>query len=99
MLLRVERPKVVEIPAWAAGNGDRLENGDYIYGKRRLREIDQRIRFLSTRLASAEVVAPEQQKKLDQVLLGATVTYVDGRGNVKTTQSSVSTRPTSVAVR
>src|SRR5205823_92002 len=56
-LLRVERPKVVETVAWAAGNGDRSENGDYIYGKRRLREIDRRIRFLSKRLESAEVLA------------------------------------------
>ena len=63
-LLRVERLKVV---TWAAGNADRSENGDYIYGKRRLREIDRRIRFLSTRLESAEVVDPKQQKKLDQV--------------------------------
>jgi transcription elongation factor GreB len=83
-LLRVERPKVVETVAWAAGNGDRSENGDYIYGKRRLREIDRRIRFLSTRLESAEVVDPKQQKKLDQVFFGAPVTYADGRGNVKT---------------
>ena len=83
-LLRVERPKVVETVAWAAGNGDRSENGDYIYGKRRLREIDRRIRFLSTRLESAEVVDPKQQKKLDQVFFGASVTYADGRGNVKT---------------
>src|SRR6516165_11774542 len=66
-LLQVERPKVVETVAWAAGNGDRSENGDYIYDKRRLREIDRRIRFLSTRLESAEVVDPKQQKKLDQV--------------------------------
>ena len=58
-LLRVERPKVVEAVTWAAGNGDRSENGDYIYGKRRLREIDRRIRFLSTRLESAEVVGPQ----------------------------------------
>ena len=58
-LLRVDRPKVVETVAWAAGNGDRSENGDYIYGKRRLREIDQRVRFLSTRLESAEVVEPK----------------------------------------
>src|SRR6516165_1965971 len=83
-LLRVERPKVVETVAWAAGNGDRSENGDYIYGKLRLREIDRRIRFLSTRLESAEVVDPKQQKKLDQVFFGATVTYADGRGNIKT---------------
>jgi len=79
-LLRVERPKLVETVAWAAGNGDRFENGDYIYGKRRLREIDRRIRFLSKRLERAEVVDPNQQKKLDQVFFGATVTYATGRG-------------------
>src|SRR6201987_2357462 len=75
-LLRVERPKVVETVAWAAGNGDRSENGDYIYGKRRLREIDRRIRFLTKRLESAEVVDPRQQKRLPQVVFGATVPYV-----------------------
>jgi transcription elongation factor GreB len=74
-LLRMERPKVVETVAWAAGNGDRSENGDYIYGKRRLREIDHRIRLLTKRLESAEVVDPRQQKRLDQVFFGATVTY------------------------
>ena len=73
-LLRMERPKVVETVAWAAGNGDRSGNGDYIYGKRRLREIDRRIRFLSKRLERAEVVDPNQQKKLNQVFFGATVT-------------------------
>ena len=83
-LWRIERPKVVETVAWAAGNGDRSENGDYIYGKLRLREIDRRIRFLSTRLESAEVVDPKQQKKLDQVFFGASVTYANDRGNVKT---------------
>ena len=83
-LLRVARPKVVDTVAWAAENGDRSENGDYIYGKLRLRQIDRRIRFLSTRLESAEVVNPIQQKKLDQVFFGATVTYADGRGNEKT---------------
>jgi transcription elongation factor GreB len=83
-LLRVERLKVVEAVTWAAGNGDRSENGDYIYGKCRLREIDRRIRFLSARLESAEVVDPKQQKKLDQVFFGATVTYADGRENEKT---------------
>src|ERR1700752_3059265 len=83
-LLRVERPKVVETVAWAAGNGDRSENGDYIYGKRRLREIDRRIRFLTKRLENAEVVDPNQQKKLDQVFFGATVTYANGRGTEKT---------------
>jgi transcription elongation factor GreB len=83
-LLRVERPKVVETVAWAAGNGDRSENGDYIYGKRRLREIDRRIRFLSKRLESAQVVDPKQQKNLYQVFFGATVTYADRRGSEKT---------------
>jgi transcription elongation factor GreB len=83
-LLRVERPKVVETVAWAAGNGDRSENGDYIYGKRRLHEIDRRIRFLSKRLESAEVVDPNQQKNRDQVFFGATVTYANGRGTEMT---------------
>jgi transcription elongation factor GreB len=83
-LLRMERPKVVETVAWAAGNGDRSENGDYIYGKRRLREIDRRIRFLSKRLESAEVVDLRQQKNRDQVFFGATVTYTNGRGTETT---------------
>ncbi len=79
-LLRMERPKVVETVAWAAGNGDRSENGDYIYGKRRLREIDRRIRFLTKRLESAEVVDPQQQQRRDQVFFGATVTYENEDG-------------------
>jgi transcription elongation factor GreB len=83
-LLREERPKVVETVAWAAGNGDRSENGDYLYGKRRLREIDRRVRFLSKRLESAEVVDPARQKNLDQVFFGATVTYANTRGDEKT---------------
>jgi transcription elongation factor GreB len=83
-LLRVERPRVVETVAWAAGNGDRSENGDYIYGKRRLREIDRRIRFLTKRLESAEVVDPRQQKSRDQVFFGATVTYATADGTDKT---------------
>jgi transcription elongation factor GreB len=74
-LMYDDRPKVVEVVSWAAGNGDRSENGDYIYGKKRLREIDRRIRYLSKRLESAEVVDPEQQKNLKQVFFGATVTY------------------------
>src|SRR6202171_5025929 len=74
-LVRVERPKVVEVVSWAAGNGDRSENGDYIYGKKRLREIDRRLRFLTKRLESAEVVDPERQKNQDQVFFGATVEY------------------------
>ena len=74
-LAREERPKVVETVAWAAGNGDRSENGDYIYGKKRLREIDRRLRFLTKRLESAVVVDPHAQKNREQVFFGATVTY------------------------
>jgi len=74
-LLYEERPKVVEIVSWAAGNGDRSENGDYIYGKRRLREIDLRVRYLAKRIESAEVVDPERRKNQDQVFFGATVAY------------------------
>jgi transcription elongation factor GreB len=83
-LLRVERPKVVETVSWAAGNGDRSENGDYIYGKKRLREIDRRVRWLTKRLEIAQVVDPGQQKNHDQVFFGATVTYATGRGAEKT---------------
>jgi transcription elongation factor GreB len=83
-LLRVERPKVLDVVSWAAGNGDRSENGDYIYGTRRLREIDRRIRFLSKRLEIAQVVDPGQQKNLDQVFFGATVTYSYERGTERT---------------
>jgi len=83
-LMREERPKVVEVVAWAAGNGDRSENGDYIYGKKRLREIDSRIRFLTKRLESAEIVDPHRQKNRDQVFFGATVTYADRDGTEKT---------------
>ena len=71
----VERPKVVEVVAWAAGNGDRSENGDYLYGKKRLREIDRRLRFLSKRQEIAEIVDPTRQQHLDRVFFGATVTY------------------------
>jgi transcription elongation factor GreB len=83
-LRRVERPKVVDVVAWAAGNGDRSENGDYLYGKRRLREIDRRIRFLVKRLEIAEVVDPAQQKNRRQVFFGATVIYVDGQDRERT---------------
>ena len=76
-LLKEERPKVVEIVSWAAGNGDRSENGDYLYGKKRLREIDKRLRFLTKRLDNAEVVDPKKQQGLDRVFFGATVTYAD----------------------
>lgn len=77
-LMRIERPKVVEVVSWAAGNGDRSENGDYIYGKKRLREIDRRARYLTKRLESAEVVDPKLQKNKKQVFFGATVTFVRG---------------------
>ncbi|MDQ7990922.1 MAG: transcription elongation factor GreB [Candidatus Dactylopiibacterium sp.] len=79
-LVRVDRPEVVSVVSWAASNGDRSENGDYIYGKRRLREIDRRIRFLIKRLESATVVDPEAQENLDQVFFGATVTVCDQDG-------------------
>lgn len=83
-LVRHERPKTVEVVAWAAGNGDRSENGDYLYGKKRLREIDRRIRFLTKRLESAEVVDPARQTRRDQVFFGATVTYADRDGDERT---------------
>jgi transcription elongation factor GreB len=83
-LIRTERPKVVDTVAWAAGNGDRSENGDYIYGKKRLREIDRRIRFLTKRLEAAEVVDPARQTRRDQVFFGATVTYENRRGEAHT---------------
>src|SRR5579871_2770910 len=83
-LLRVERPAVVETLAWAAGNGDRSENGDYIYGKQRLREIDRRIRFLSKRLESAEVVDRRGRPPPERVFFGATVTYETMRGETRT---------------
>ncbi|MGH1361118.1 MAG: transcription elongation factor GreB [Burkholderiaceae bacterium] len=72
-LIDTERPQVVSIVSWAAGNGDRSENGDYIYGKKRLREIDRRIRFLTKRLEKAEIVDPADQTQLDRVFFGATV--------------------------
>jgi transcription elongation factor GreB len=83
-LLRVERPKVVEVVSWAAGNGDRSENGDYLYGKKRLREIDRRVRFLEKRLAIAEVVDPARQPNRDQVFFGASVTYANERDEERT---------------
>ncbi|MDB5915323.1 MAG: greB [Ramlibacter sp.] len=76
-LIDDERPKVVEVVHWAASNGDRSENGDYIYGKKRLREIDRRIRFLTKRLEIAEVTDPTRHHGSDQVFFGATVTYVE----------------------
>ena len=76
-LIRFERPKIVEIVSWAAGNGDRSENGDYLYNKKKLREIDRRLRYLTKRLETAEIVDPKKQKNKKKVFFGATVTYVD----------------------
>ncbi len=83
-LLRDERPKIVETVRWAAGNGDRSENGDYIYGKRRLREIDRRVRYLTKQIESAVIVDPQQQKNLTRVFFGATLTYQQKNGNQQT---------------
>ncbi len=83
-LIKRERPHVVEVVAWAASNGDRSENGDYIYGKRRLREIDRRIRFLTKRLDIAEIVDPLRQGDNDQVFFGARVTIADADGTENT---------------
>ncbi|TSE34548.1 Transcription elongation factor GreB [Tepidimonas charontis] len=83
-LIDEERPRVVETVAWAASNGDRSENGDYLYGKKRLREIDRRIRFLTKRLERAEVVDPSVHHGKDQVFFGATVTYARADGSEET---------------
>ena len=83
-LLDGERPKIVEIVSWAAKNGDRSENGDYLYGKKRLREIDRRIRFLTKRLDIAEVADPSAHHGNDQVFFGATVTYANATGQERT---------------
>ena len=83
-LWKVERPKLVETISWAASNGDRSENGDYLYGKKRLREVDRRIRFLSKRLEHAEVVDPATREATDQVFFGATVTVADADGSEST---------------
>jgi len=80
-LMTVERPAVVQVVSWAASNGDRSENGDYLYGKKRLREIDRRMRFLTRRLDIAEVVDPATQPNRDQVFFGATVLYLDKAGD------------------
>ena len=76
-LLGEERPKLVEIVSWAAGNGDRSENGDYLYGKKRLREIDRRLGFLARRMKAAKVVDPADQPDRSRVWFGATVTIAD----------------------
>jgi transcription elongation factor GreB len=83
-LLDVERPKMVETVSWAAKNGDRSENGDYLYGKKRLREIDRRIRFLTKRLDIAEVADPALHHGSDQVFFGATVSYANAKGEERT---------------
>jgi transcription elongation factor GreB len=83
-LIDNERPQVVEVVHWAASNGDRSENGDYLYGKKRLREIDRRIRFLTKRLEIAEVTDPSVHYGNDQIFFGATVTYADDRGQERT---------------
>jgi len=82
--MRKERPEVVKVVSWAASNGDRSENGDYIYGKKRLREIDRRVRYLSKRLANAEVVDPAKRGKTDKVFFGATVTTANEKGEERT---------------
>ncbi|MBM3341430.1 MAG: transcription elongation factor GreB [Betaproteobacteria bacterium] len=79
-LLNSERPELVKVVAWAASNGDRSENGDYLYGKKRLREIDRRIRYLTRRLDNSEVVDPAARGDTEQVFFGATVTYADTAG-------------------
>ncbi|MAH85183.1 MAG: transcription elongation factor GreB [Rhodospirillaceae bacterium TMED8] len=83
-LRSIERPKIVETVAWAASNGDRSENGDYIYGKKRLREIDRRLRYLINRIKIAEVVDNCQQKNHDLIFFGATVTYANIRNEQRT---------------
>ncbi|MCE9569215.1 MAG: transcription elongation factor GreB [Rhodocyclales bacterium] len=85
-LVKVERPEIVKVVSWAAGNGDRSENGDYIYGKKRLREIDRRIRFLTKRLESAVIVDPTDQRDCDQVFFAATVTLCGADGAEATYQ-------------
>lgn len=82
-LFSVERPKLVETVAWAAGNGDRSENGDYIYGKKRLREIDRRLKFLRDRIEAAQVIDPKTLKS-EKVIFGAEVTIEDEEGRIKT---------------
>ena len=83
-LLDVDRPATVQIVHWAASTGDRSENGDYIYGKKRLREIDRRIRFLNQRLEFAHVLDPSTRESTNQVFFGATITYLNGQNEQKT---------------
>src|SRR5260221_1529288 len=85
-LMRKERPEGVQVVTWAAANGDRSENGDYLYGKKRLREIDRRIRFLSKRLERSEAVDPAKRAKTDPVFFGATRTFANSKGEERTIQ-------------
>jgi len=80
-LLGEERPRIVEIVSWAAGNGDRSENGDYLYGRKRMREIDRRLKWLAVRMKAAKVVDPRQQPDKSRVYFGATVTIADEEDN------------------
>lgn len=83
-LLGTERPAIVEIVSWAAGNGDRSENGDYLYGRKRMREIDRRLKWLAARMKAARVVDPAQQQDRSRVFFGATVTVADEEDNRRT---------------
>ena len=83
-LVNKERPEIVQVVNWAASNGDRSENGNYLYGKRRMREIDRRIRFLTKRLEAAQVIDPETHEPTDQVFFGATVTLLRDSGEEQT---------------
>ena len=83
-LASIERPKIVKVVSWAAGNGDRSENGDYIYGKRRLREIDWRVRYLIKRIENAQVVEPAMQQNNHRIFFGATVDYYHQDGTLNT---------------
>ena len=83
-LFGVERPKLVETISWAAGNGDRSENGDYIYGRKKLREIDRRLGWLAKRMKDAKVVDPAEQPERGRIWFGATVTYVDEEDRERT---------------
>jgi len=85
-LLKDERPRITDIVSWAAGNGDRSENGDYIYNKKRLREIDRRLRYLMKRLDNPNIVDPAKQQGIEQVFFGATVTYLREDGTEVTVQ-------------
>ena len=93
-LIDLERPQVVDAVHWAASNGDRSENGDYIYGKKRLREIDRRIRFLTQRLEIMSVTDPRLHHGSEQIFFGATVTYIDNAGAQTTVTIWVQTKPT-----